>query len=105
MGVTTAKLQPLIHRRLFRLRMKSLARGNLLVGISLLLSFALSRFPHIRPTLWLIIPCLLSIWGTAETVRCMQPRWSWFHGGVLMCIYTDLMALTLNLFFLIYPYW
>jgi hypothetical protein len=42
--------------------------------------------------------------GTGETARCMQKRWSFYHGGVLLCIYMDLMALAMALFFLLYPY-
>ena len=34
----------------------------------------------------------------------MQRRWSFYHGGVILCLYMDLMAITLVLFFLLYPY-
>jgi hypothetical protein len=34
----------------------------------------------------------------------MRRRWSFYHGGVLLCIYMDLMAVTLILVFLLYPY-
>ncbi|HEY0264695.1 MAG TPA: hypothetical protein VGC07_09230 [Granulicella sp.] len=34
----------------------------------------------------------------------MQKRWSFYHGGVLLCIYMDLMVVSLILFFLLYPY-
>jgi len=34
----------------------------------------------------------------------MQPRWNFYHGGVILCIYMDLMAISLILFFLICPY-
>lgn len=34
----------------------------------------------------------------------MRKRWGFYHGGVVLCIYMDLMALTLILFFLLYPY-
>ena len=44
------------------------------------------------------------ILGTADTVRCIQRRWSFYHGGVLLCLYMDLMAITLVLFLLLYPY-
>ena len=42
--------------------------------------------------------------GTADTVRCMQRRWSFYHGGVILLIYMDLMALCMILFLLLYPY-
>jgi hypothetical protein len=34
----------------------------------------------------------------------MRRRWSYYHAGVVLCIYMDLMAITLILFFLLYPY-
>ncbi len=43
--------------------------------------------------------------GTLDTLRCMQTRWSWYHGGVLLCAYMDLMVVCLILFFLLYPLW
>lgn len=86
-------------------RQKSLVRGNVLVLISLGVAFWLSRFPNNHATLWLIVPVFLACVGTVDTLRCMQPRWSWYHGGVLLCVYMDLMAVTLILFFLLYPYW
>lgn len=85
-------------------RSRSLLRGNLLVLGSLLAAFFLSDFPRNRPTLLLAIPALLSFFGTVDTVRCMKPRWSFYHGGVLLCIYMDLMAVSMIIFFFLYPY-
>jgi hypothetical protein len=85
-------------------RSRSLLRGNLLVLGSLLAAFFLSDFPRNRPTLLLAIPALLSLFGTVDTVRCMKPRWSFYHGGVLLCIYMDLMAVSMIIFFFLYPY-
>jgi hypothetical protein len=42
--------------------------------------------------------------GTLDTIRCMQRRWNFYHGGVVLCIYMDLMAVCLILFLLLYPY-
>jgi hypothetical protein len=83
---------------------RSLIRGNVLVLASLAWAFQLSDFPRNRPTLLLILPSLLAIAGTLDTVRCMQRRWSWYHGGVVLCVYMDLMALAMILFFFVYPY-
>ncbi len=79
-------------------------RGNALVLCSLILAFFLSDFPHNRQTLLLLIPALLSIGGTIDTVRCIRRRWSFYHGGVILCIYMDMMAVTMILVFLLYPY-
>jgi hypothetical protein len=96
-------LQPVKHP-LFNPRTKSLLRSNILVLASLGVSLLLSNFPHNRANPFLILPTLTAIVGLADTIRCMQPRWSFYHGGVLLCIYMDLMAISMILFFLLYPY-
>jgi hypothetical protein len=89
---------------IFNPRTRSLLRSNLLVLISLALAFLLSDFPHNRANPFIILPSIAAIFGTADTVRCMQRRWSFYHGGVLLCVYMDLMALCMILFLLLYPY-
>ena len=71
---------------------------------SLAAAIFLSDFPHNHATPLLVFPTLAAIAGTADTVRCMQRRWSFYHGGVLLLIYMDLMALCMILFLLLYPY-
>ncbi len=93
--MSSAILNPRVH---------SLARGNILVLVSTFASIPISHFPHLRPTLFLLLPALGAIIGTGETIRCIQRRWSYYHAGVVFCIYMDLMALSLILFFLLYPY-
>jgi len=85
-------------------RLHSLSRANALVWGSVLLAVLISRFPHTRPTALQIVPTALAFAGTAETMRCIRKRWSFYHAGVLLCLYMDLMALSIILFFLIYPY-
>jgi putative effector of murein hydrolase len=86
-------------------RQRNLLRANLLVLLSLIVAFWLSQFPHNHPSPWLVFPLLLAMIGTADTLRCMQTRWNWYHGGVVLCAYMDLMAVCLILFFLVYPLW
>ena len=86
------------------LRHHSLSRGNLLVLTSLLMAILMSDFPNNRPTMFLIIPTVLSMIGTGETVRCMRIRWDYYHAGVMLCLYMDLLVIFMILFFLIYPY-
>ncbi len=95
---------PRLPLRVLDLRFRSLLRGNVLVLFSLVAAVLLSDFPHNRATPLLALPALLSLLGTAETVRCIRKRWSFYHAGVILCIYMDLMAVSLILFFLIYPY-
>jgi len=89
---------------LFNPRLRSLARGTIIVLGGLAIATPMSGFPHLHPNPLLALPLLLCILGAADTVRCMQRRWSFYHGGVLLCLYMDLMAITLVLFFLLYPY-
>lgn len=72
--------------------------------LSFAAAFRLSDFPHGHATPLLVLPTAVAFLGTADTIRCMQRRWNFYHGGVLLCIYMDLMALCLILFFLIAPY-
>ncbi len=85
-------------------RHRSLARANALIFISLIAAFVLSDFPHNRPTLLLAIPSAVAILGTVDTVRCMRSRWSFYHAGVLLCVYMDLMIVSMILFLFLYPF-
>ncbi len=86
------------------LRNRSLPRGTVLVLGSLVLAFSLAGFPDDRASLKLIIPTLLAALGTWDTIRCLQHRWSFYHGAVVALIYMDIMALCMILFLLLYPY-
>ena len=88
----------------FNLRARSLLRGTILVLGSLLLAFLLSGFPNARPSLMLVIPAFLALYGTYDTLRCLRLRWSFYHGAVVVLIYMDIMALCMILFLLLYPY-
>jgi hypothetical protein len=96
--------RPLLSQAFFHLRRRSLARGNLLVIGSFLAAIKLSGFPDRRATALLVFPVLLAFFGLFETIRCMRRRWNLYHGGVLLCIYMDLMAISLILFFWVSPY-
>ena len=93
-----------LRAKLFHLRRHSLVRGTLLVLVSLAVAVVLSDFPHNRATPLLIFPALFAILGTADTTRCLQRRWSFYHAGVILLIYMDLMVLSMVFFFLLYPY-
>ncbi len=85
-------------------RSRSLLRGSTLVLSSLGIALLISHFPQNRPTPLLLLPLVAAIAGTIDTIRCIQPRWSFYHGGVILSIYMDIMALCLILFLLLYPY-
>ena len=77
-------------------RNRSLPRGTALVLVSLILAFPLSGFPEDRASLKLLIPTLVAVLGTLDTMRCLQHRWSLYHGAVVVLIYTDILALCMN---------
>jgi len=79
-------------------------RGTLVVLASLLIAFRIADFPRNRASLFLALPAAFAILGTIDTVRCMQRRWSFYHAGVILLIYMDLMALFMIFFLFLYPY-
>ena len=93
-----------MHPAVFNFRAKSLLRGTVLVIGSLLLSFIWAGFPEDHPTPKLVIPAFVALVGTWDTVRCLRLRWSFYHGGVLLLLYMDIMALSMIFFLLLYPY-
>ncbi len=81
---------------IFRLRQKSLVRAILLSLGAFAASLRLAGFPHIENihgSHWQILALLIAAWGMAETARCLQRRWSFYHAGVLILLYADLMIL------------
>ncbi|WP_260703855.1 permease [Edaphobacter flagellatus] len=90
--------------RILNPRNRSLLRGALLVLFSLGVAMRLSDFPNNRANPYLVLPVLATIAGTIDHLRCMKTRWSWYHGGVVLLVYMDLMAISMILFFLLYPY-
>lgn len=89
---------------IFNPRRRSLLRGSLVVGGSFLLALRLADFPENRANPFLVLPFLLAAAGTVDTARNMRRRWDWYHGGVVLCLYADLMILSMIIFFWLYPY-
>ncbi len=89
---------------IFRFRKKSLARGTVLALGSMALAFRLSGFPEVHGSAWLVLPLLVACFATFETARCLEKRWSFYHGAVLLLVYVDLMVLLMVSFFLLAPY-
>ncbi len=104
MGQEISGSMRLNRRAFFAPRKGSLIVSSALVLTSLAAAVWISGFPRNHPTLWLIIPLLLSSAGTIQTIRSMRPRWDFYHAGVLLCLYMDLMVVAIILFLLIYPY-
>jgi hypothetical protein len=89
---------------ILQLRRKSLTRGTVLALGSLAVSFRISGFPEVRVCLWLILPLLIVCAAVWDTARCLQKRWNFYHGGVILLIYVDLMILLMISFLLLAPF-
>lgn len=79
-------------------------RGTLLTLASLWVSFRISGFPDPHLCLWLLIPLGVALFGAFDTARCLQKRWSFYHGGVLLLLYVDLMVLLMIVVLLLAPF-
>jgi hypothetical protein len=88
----------------FNLRCKSLLRATGLVLASLVLALVCAGFPDIHPTLWITLPAVAAAFGTWDTTRCLRRQWSFYHGGVMLLLYADVLVVALILFLLLYPY-
>lgn len=96
----------LVLRRfaMFQPHRKSLARPTILALASLWVSFRISGFPEVHVCLWLIAPLLVTCLALWDTARCLQKRWNFYHGGVLLLLYVDLMVLLMISFLLLAPF-
>lgn len=91
---------------ILHLQQRSLVRG---VGISLgafAASLLLAGFPYIQKlhgSRWQCVTLIAAVWGMAETARCIRRRWSLYHAGVLILLYSEVMILALTVFLTFYP--
>jgi hypothetical protein len=59
-------------------------------------SLRLAGFPNIEDlhgSRWQIVALVAAAWGMAETSRCLRRRWSFYHAGVMLLLYANLMIL------------
>jgi hypothetical protein len=89
---------------ILQLRRKSLLRGTSLALASMLIAIRISGFPQVHVCLWLILPLLAVCAAIWDTARCLQKRWNFYHGGVILLLYVDLMILLMISFLLLAPY-
>ena len=90
--------------RVFHAGQRSLVRSTVLALGCFVAGFRMSGYPTLRPNPWMIVPVLLCAVAALDTARCMQKRWNFYHGAVLLLLYTDLMILLMLTFFLAVPY-
>lgn len=93
------------HISLFRLRQRSLLRGVLVSLGAMAVSLRLAGFPDenaLHASNWQMLVLPFAGWGMAETARCLGRKWSFYHAGVLILLYTDLMIVGMVLFLWLY---
>jgi CO dehydrogenase/acetyl-CoA synthase gamma subunit (corrinoid Fe-S protein) len=69
-------------------------------------SLRVAGFPNIselHSSRWQILALLVAAWGMAETARCLRRKWSFYHAGVLILLYADLMILACIVVLLVGP--
>jgi len=69
-------------------------------------SMRLAGFPdgnHLHSSAWQFLPVLAAACGMVETARCLGRKWSLYHAGVLILLYSELMILAMVVFFWVYP--
>jgi hypothetical protein len=88
----------------FDIRKRSLLRGTVLVVGSLFASMLLARWPDDPPSFKLLVPTIVALFGTWDTLRCLRARWSFYHGAVMILLYMDVMVISMILFLFLYPW-
>lgn len=91
---------------IFRLRQKSLVRALVLSLGAFVASLRLAGFPHIENlhgSRWQSLMLVVALWGMAETARCLHRKWSLYHAGIMLLLYTNLMILAMIIFLAVYP--
>jgi hypothetical protein len=96
-----------VLRRLsiLQLRRCSLARALILALGGFALSLRLAGFPapdSPHPSSWQAAVIPIVAWAMVETARCLKSRWSLYHAGVLILLYSELMILVMVLFLWVY---
>jgi hypothetical protein len=86
------------------IRHRSLLRGTVLVVGSLFASLVLAHWPDDPPSFKLLLPTIVALFGTWDTLRCLRARWSFYHGAVMILLYVDVMVISMILFLFLYPW-
>jgi hypothetical protein len=83
---------------ILHLRQRSLVRGILLALGAFAASLRLAGFPRIEDlhgSHWQALVVPIAFWGMFETARCLDRKWSLYHAGVLILLYSELMILAM----------
>ena len=69
-------------------------------------SMLLAGFPderHLHSSPWQVVAVAAAGWGMVETARCLSRKWSLYHAGVLILLYSELMILAIAIFLWVDP--
>lgn len=91
---------------IFHIRQRSLARGVTLALCAFATSLLLAGFPYIgnlHGSHWQVLTMIGAGWGMGETARCIRRHWCFYHAGVILLLYSELMILILTAFLTFYP--
>lgn len=86
----------------FNPRRKSALRAILLALFAVAATMSFAGFPHIHAlhgSPWQIASVILACWALGETFRCLRRRWSPYHAGIVLLLYSDLMILAMAMVF------
>lgn len=75
-------------------------RGILLALGAFAASLRMAGFPYIERlhgSQWQLLALPFACWGMVETARCLKQRWSLYHAGVIIMLYSELMILAMVL--------
>jgi len=71
---------------------------------SLAIALVCVGFPDVHASAWMLVPAAGALLGTFETTRCLRRCWSFYHGAVLILLYSDILVLAVIFFLLLYPW-
>lgn len=93
------------HSSVFDIRRRSALRAVLLALCAFVATMRVAGFPRVHAlhsSPWQIAPILVACWALAETFRCLQRRWSLYHAGIVLLLYSDLMILAMAMVLWLY---
>ena len=74
-----------------------------IVAVAYYLAYRSPRDFNLSHAVAVLLLALMAAWGMADTARCLRSKWSLYHAGVLILLYSELMILALVVVLSIYP--
>lgn len=93
------------HSSVFQLRRRSILRAIFLALFALVSAMGFAGFPRVRSlhgSRWQAVAVLVACWALFETMRCLGRRWTLYHAGVVLLLYSELMILAMAMVLWLY---